>query len=328
MRVEDRVRKWVVFLGHENEQGFTPYGTGFVCGCSYKEVMTTVIVTASHVVRDIPGDTISIRINRKEGVADVIKIKKEGFIEFHTADIVAIPYFIDLAIYDVSLFPLDHKRWLQLQEKIWKPGPGDEVGIVGLYTTHYGYVKNIPVVRIGHIAAMPEEKVMTHFGYVRGYLIEAHSIAGLSGSPVFVNVPRVHVVDGEIARGTEPAYIVIGILIGYHVIETKEDEIVVPQYQTPEERRTFGAPPKQSEERRTGFGVVIPIEGIFAFFESDDWINIMKNAADELSHKSGYRPASAVPKPETDPPASDENPTHLADFTRLVDVAARKKPKA
>jgi hypothetical protein len=27
------------------------------------------------------------------------------------------------------------------------------------------------------------------------------------------------------------------------------------------------------------------------------------------------------------PPASDENPNHLKDFTRLVDVAARKKPK-
>ena len=53
---------------------------------------------------------------------------------------------------------------------------------------HYGQHKNIPIVRVGNIAAMPEERVATQMGLIDAYLVEARSIGGLSGSPVFVSL--------------------------------------------------------------------------------------------------------------------------------------------
>jgi hypothetical protein len=71
-------------------------------------------------------------------------------------------------------------------------GLGDETFAIGLFRSHHGAQRNIPIVRIGSIAAMPEEPIRTkHGGFIDGYLIEMRSIAGLSGSPVFVDRPEV-----------------------------------------------------------------------------------------------------------------------------------------
>jgi hypothetical protein len=70
-------------------------------------------------------------------------------------------------------------------------GIGDDAMTVGLFTQRYGKKLNIPIVRSGMIAAMPEEilydsKTGAEF---HAYLVEMRSIGGLSGSPVFVSVP-------------------------------------------------------------------------------------------------------------------------------------------
>ena len=66
-------------------------------------------------------------------------------------------------------------------------GIGNELFVTGLFVGHYGKKRNTPIIRAGNIAAMPEEKVETEeFGDIDAYLIEARSIGGLSGSPVFV----------------------------------------------------------------------------------------------------------------------------------------------
>ena len=66
-------------------------------------------------------------------------------------------------------------------------GAGDLVFMTGLFTKLAGLSKNLPIVRMGNIAMMPDEKVPTRaFGDIEAYLIEARSIGGLSGSPAFV----------------------------------------------------------------------------------------------------------------------------------------------
>jgi hypothetical protein len=51
---------------------------------------------------------------------------------------------------------------------------------------HLGFAKNIPILRTGNIAMIPDERIPTgNFGDMEAYLIEARSIGGLSGSPVF-----------------------------------------------------------------------------------------------------------------------------------------------
>ena len=188
----------------------------------------------------------------------------------------------------------------EIADKYGTPGLGDEVSIVGLYTTHYGHVRNIPTVRTGHIAGISEEPVMTDRGYVHGWLIECFSIAGLSGSPVFwstagpENEEKVESLPIK-DQHKQKIYFPIGILIGYHVIESKEDEIVVPQYQVRKEDRVQMAEPSQVEQRRTGFAVVIPFYLLYNIFESEMMQNLFKRAADLQKQISGYKPASAKP---------------------------------
>jgi hypothetical protein len=67
-------------------------------------------------------------------------------------------------------------------------GPGDEVFITGLFTHYAGIDKNAPIVRSGNVAMLPmgDEKIDTNLGPMDAYMIEARSIGGISGSPVFV----------------------------------------------------------------------------------------------------------------------------------------------
>jgi hypothetical protein len=65
-------------------------------------------------------------------------------------------------------------------------GIGDDVFTVGLFTYHAGTQRNMPIVRYGNVAMLPDEPIQVGDGFAEVYLIEARSIGGLSGSPVFV----------------------------------------------------------------------------------------------------------------------------------------------
>jgi hypothetical protein len=68
-------------------------------------------------------------------------------------------------------------------------GIGDSVFLTGLFTALTGERRNIPIVRVGNIAAMPEEPVnLAGFGDAEAYLVEVRSIGGLSECPVFVHL--------------------------------------------------------------------------------------------------------------------------------------------
>jgi hypothetical protein len=64
-------------------------------------------------------------------------------------------------------------------------GPGEDVFVVGLFSPRAGQTRNIPIIRVGNIAAMPDEPIETATGRQEAYLVELLSIGGLSGSPVF-----------------------------------------------------------------------------------------------------------------------------------------------
>jgi hypothetical protein len=326
LHVAERVRKAVVFIGAESKRGFTPYGTALIGIVKHDDYSKTVIVTARHVVDMIAGDFIFVRINRKEGGANSIKLPKLEMISFtkRAVDICIFERHFDPSIYDFYGYILDSLRWKDEWLEAGDLKTGDEVCVVGLYTSHYGITKNMPVVRIGNIAALPDEPITTDYGNVHGCLIECYSIAGLSGSPVFKVVPKLTLGDNGIVKMTEVMYVLIGILVGEHVIESKEDEHLVPEFQLPE-NEDCGEKEKKPlslDQRRTGFAVVIPIQHAFRVFESDDYVNRFKKEINERQRESGYRPLSASATL-----ATDENPNHLEDFSRLVDVAARRRSR-
>jgi hypothetical protein len=73
----------------------------------------------------------------------------------------------------------------QLLEKM-DVGIGDEVYSTGLFTPAPGTARNVPIVRQGNIAMMPGEQIQTELGFADVYLVEARSLGGVSGAPVFV----------------------------------------------------------------------------------------------------------------------------------------------
>lgn len=68
-------------------------------------------------------------------------------------------------------------------------GPGDDVFMVGRFVGYDGKQKNTPSVRFGHVSLMSPEAIKHDGNYQYSFLVEAHSIAGYSGSPVFLHIP-------------------------------------------------------------------------------------------------------------------------------------------
>jgi len=68
-------------------------------------------------------------------------------------------------------------------------GLGDDCFIVGRFINHEGKQKNRPSLRFGNIAQMPGDPLVLDDGSAQeGFLVEARSISGYSGSPVFVEI--------------------------------------------------------------------------------------------------------------------------------------------
>jgi hypothetical protein len=198
-------------------------------------------------------------------------------------------------------------------------GLGAEVAVVGLFRSHYGTNQNVPIVRVGNISAMPGEPVFTKYaGHIKAYLIEARSIAGLSGSPVLI-VPDSAILLAHMMRGQrlggdqglgDQGCALLGLMHGDFDVKNLNEDVV-----TDEDAPNRGV--------HTGIGVVVPLAKIIDTINHPDLIEMRKAAAKQLREEKGAT-ADVV---ADDAPVSDANPHHLEDFTRLVDVAARKRPQ-
>ena len=153
---------------------------------------------------------------------------------------------------------------------------------------------------MGNIARMPGEPVLSKYGELQAYLVETRSIAGLSGSPVFLNPPDMRYFDGKPhwleMKGM--ASLPIGMMLGYHKVQTAEDQIPVPQHESDEADARPSA-----DERNTGLAVVVPMERILEIMEDPKLIEFVDGLIDAHFAQSGFRPAGApVPPPKAAPP--------------------------
>ncbi len=204
MNVPDSIRKCVVFLAYESHaDGEVLAGTAFLLAFSPSDSIAdkprTYLITAAHVINGIKqkgANKVIVRVNTKStGTARV----ETDFSDwaFHPTDStvdVAAMLWRGGEDHDFEAFPADARAD---QEIIAREGItlGEDLFIVGLYTKHAGKGRNVPIVRVGNIAAMPEEPLNTKGGAMHGYLAEIRSIGGISGSPVFVR-PTPHATWG------------------------------------------------------------------------------------------------------------------------------------
>jgi hypothetical protein len=199
VNVPDQILKCVGFIGevtHIDADGTEDgdlHATGFFVSVPAESPellgkMSLYFVTAKHVAKDLQGKKVYFLVNRVEsGVAHLKGVVGNQW-WLHPADSTA----------DLALIPINNEPGIDIRavgfdnlgtkEKLDKLhiGAGDETFATGLFTHAAGIDRNLPIVRHGNIAMMPTEQIQTELGYADVYLVEARSLGGLSGSPVFV----------------------------------------------------------------------------------------------------------------------------------------------
>jgi len=192
MYISDELRNNVAFVGLSGEGGPDWRGTAFLVGTPHANpgLAYHYVVTAKHVIVEISARSadrkILLRVNYTDGSGHIYETKVTDWV-FHPDD-----PSVDVAVAPVSLGPLIDLRSFSLtlirgqQTPDWVR-PGTDVFYPGLFYLRSGSQRNLPVLRVGAISALPDEPIfLKQFGAaVEAYLIESRSIGGLSGSPVF-----------------------------------------------------------------------------------------------------------------------------------------------
>jgi len=270
MVVPDNVRKCVAFIGLQLANGsFRLAGSVFFLG-KIKEGADSgpmFAVTAKHVIDNIRKTGVAdcvLRVNRKDGQAQWIKFPLSTWFAHPTdasIDVailsMGLPDLLDHLFVPYSICADDQK----LRES--EVGVGDEVFVTGLFRHHHGSHRNIPIVRVGNLACMTEEKVATNeFGDIDAFLIEARSIGGLSGSPVFLNLGTSRVIKGTMMfGGSGPRFLLLGLVHGHYDVGSSEIDRVCDD----------AANSKSKDSINTGIAIVVPfskIDSVISAFES------------------------------------------------------------
>lgn len=218
----EALRKCVAFIGCPIVGGeFRIAGSVFFYGKAGPDNQTnpTFLVTAEHVIRGMREKgavKVAVRFNTRRGT-----------MKYHVSDI--DDWFkhptdtsVDLAILECGV-PLVADHLVIPSDLRVTPAPaeqstlelGSAVLVAGLFVQHSGSERNIPIVRVGSLACLTEEKVdLNVYGNSDAYLVEMHSTGGISGSPVLVKERPAGLVVGNAHR-----YYFLGVMHGHFEAE-------------------------------------------------------------------------------------------------------------
>lgn len=231
MRIPDELKKSVVFILREDTPNTwtTFIGTGFLVSRKLTKIpgrSFVYLVTAKHVVVALKGKRFAIRVNKNGGGSELLV--GDGTLRWYDhPNHEQIP--ADVSVFRMTIIRADHmdfrtipiEMFLKKEEMEVDVGAGDEVFIVGLFANLSGKQRNSPLVRVGNIAMAPEDKVPTcSFGDIDAYLIEARSLGGISGSPVFTTPSGI--------VGKKRLYL-MGLIHGHWDIPIALSEKIAPQ---------------------------------------------------------------------------------------------------
>jgi hypothetical protein len=299
-----------------------PYATGFFVSvpCTspeLSEMETYYFVTAKHVANDLIDRDIHFTVNRKDGngtTHEIHRIAKGWYLHptDKNADVALIQVALKAEVVDLA--PISVKEFglpPRLQEL--NIGIGDEVHSIGLFSAAPGNERNTPIVRFGNVSMMPAEQVQTELGFTEMYLVEARSIGGMSGSPVFVRptlglkIPRS---IGPPAQGFLPGTgeTLLGMAQGHWDI--KEEEI---------NKSTFTHDSKRGVNY--GIALVVPAFKIYETLYQSGLVMIRKYQEEAIIKTRRNIPGSDSPRADREGKA----PFTQADFEAALRKASRKK---
>lgn len=223
MQIPEDITKCVCFLFFDKRGARRAAGTAFWVGIEENGHRFPYLITAKHVIDGIrdggDNDRVYARINTAWGKSVDIETKLSYWLASPSdpyLDVAACPFVVDDKM-DIRVLPTQ----LFLSDEVIKSdgiGAGDEVFITGLFSAPFGDERNLPVIRVGNIAAMPGEKVLIRWRQdevrIDAYLIECKSIGGLSGSPVFVHLGPIRIQNRIQVISTRRFYF-IGLVHGH-----------------------------------------------------------------------------------------------------------------
>jgi hypothetical protein len=346
-RIPDDFLECVVYLYPSEaaaEDGEQMGGSGFIIGVPIPYTQPApfhllCVVTNKHVIN---GGSMVVRVNTlSDSKATVALDHAEWF--FH-------PDGDDIAICPIGMnykhkFKYLHPNCFLKQELIdmFDIGPGDDVFVVGRFINREGKQKNTPTVRFGNIAQMPGDPIILDDATEQeSFLVEARSISGFSGSPVFVQIiPEAPEFPPfpESIKHLEPkpstkrpkmdwkaGPFLMGIDFCHLYNKDSKDALIYS--------KTTGKPISEDWYVRSNTGMmgVIPTWRMMDVIDSPKMKALRGAFEDEVKKFTDTKISqasldSAASADKSVPPASDANPNHLEDFKRLVDVAARKRPQ-
>ena len=218
----------VVFL-FSGDESLEPLGTGFVVGYPVpgrEGEYVPLIVTARHVIEG--ETTVSARFSGSNGgpifvVYELPHLQREGDFFLHPdegVDIVAFrsPHFAETRYQPIPFDLVATKETFESEEI----QPTDRIVFPSMLTKFMGSSRNYPVIRDGSIALIPEEEVPLRFPYgsrwietsQRVILVDATSIPGASGSPVFL-WPGIRLRQGKFNSGGGKLHL-LGVMHGFY----------------------------------------------------------------------------------------------------------------
>jgi hypothetical protein len=192
-RIPDEMIECVIYL-YESEMdaasGARSGGSGFLVSVPPEidgAPAALYAVTNSHIIREAASPIV--RLNTQAGRTEVIPLTADQWHHHPNGD--------DLAVCPIGLQE-EHHRFKTVPRSAFLSktdldqldiGLGDEVFFVGRYISHEGRQQNVPTARFGNISMMPFEPVRHPRGtLVESFLVEARSLSGYSGSPVFAYI--------------------------------------------------------------------------------------------------------------------------------------------
>jgi hypothetical protein len=147
---------------------------------------------------------------------------------------------------------------------------------------------------------MPEEQIYTEgLGWVDAYLVEARSIGGLSGSPVFVHPAGMERRPGKTALMAEGKFYWLGLMHGHWDVKIKWEE----------EDFVDGT---KLEAVNMGIGIVVPVSKIIEVFNHPDIVIQKRETEQKLLNSSA---------PTQD---ADDNEFRKQDFMEALSRVSRK----
>jgi hypothetical protein len=225
MRLDPNLLNNVVFLC----KGDVPHATAFLVRIEEGGQAWTYLITARHNIKKAKNP-VRVRYNDKSKKIAHFDLKKADWECDDTTDVAAYLFYgprreppqvehISIPVQQFVNADLTYSG-PPLSAASAKPvvALGDELVFVGLFSQYSGATRNVPIVRFGHVAALPGEEITFRVDDANnfkttGFLAECKSWGGVSGSPVlWTTTMKGRKKETEMMKGPEEEFTVSGLL--------------------------------------------------------------------------------------------------------------------